>query len=79
MTGQNTDPASIDSQRDSGASHDRQDLPADVEPPGATPSDEQNTTGFLFCLQCGTAMVGQAECHKCGFPRRATRAIGHCR
>lgn len=78
MTSERMEPTSVDPQHDAGPSRNTRDLSASVDPPGATTGSEPGTTGFLFCLRCGTAMVGLAECPRCGFPRREESSTEYC-
>jgi hypothetical protein len=44
--------------------------PSDAEPQACNHDADTVSAGFLFCLRCGTPMVGHAECPQCDFPRR---------
>ena len=47
----------------------------DLEPQAGNHGAGAVATGFLFCLSCGTPMIGYAECPGCSFPRK-TRPPG---
>ena len=76
MTSETVECFGDDPDHNSTAHGDAQQHSADVNPSGSTRPVDLEATGFLFCLRCGTAMVGKAECPKCGFPRKASGLRG---